>query len=126
MCLDEVLSGVAGLTNVRDHDSAEIFYWIAHPFRGKGMSKYALEHLEQKATTLFSLSTLYAYVDQENKLSAQVLDSDGYEMVLNAKGTFFDQELYQKRIDKQRNNLSKDTYILNDKPAKTKSPSVRL
>ncbi|MFP4118426.1 MAG: GNAT family N-acetyltransferase [Candidatus Woesearchaeota archaeon] len=97
--LDEQLVGISGLSRIHRFYDAEVFYWIASPFRGLGMAKPIVYHLQFLAKEFYSLSSLYAYIDDENKVSTRMLEDSGFSPVMNSSDTFFDQTRYVKQLD---------------------------
>lgn len=79
--------------------SAEIGYWIAEPFWGKGIATEALRQFSQLVFSCSNLNKLYATVFDGNYASAQVLLKCGFkheatlEKSLYKNDKFFD-ELY--------------------------------
>ena len=58
--------------------SAEIGYWIAEPFWGKGIASLALIALSKYAFEQFDLNRIFAGVFQGNKPSMRVLEKSGF------------------------------------------------
>jgi RimJ/RimL family protein N-acetyltransferase len=80
--------------------SAEIGYWIAEPFWGKGISTKALNVLTKYAFENFSLCRIFANVFEGNDPSEKVLLKAGYKKEATLKkavfkeGIFLDQYIY--------------------------------
>lgn len=60
--------------------SAEIGYWIAEPFWGKGIASLALVALTKCAFEQFDLNRIFAGVFQGNKASMRVLEKSGFKL----------------------------------------------
>ncbi len=59
--------------------SAEIGYWIAEPFWGKGIAREAIKQLPEKTISQFpNIVRLYAEVFEHNKASMRVLEKNGF------------------------------------------------
>jgi len=59
--------------------SAEIGYWLAEPFWGRGIATEALIAVTEYAFANFDLCRVYAHVFDWNAASARVLEKAGYE-----------------------------------------------
>ena len=60
--------------------SAEIGYWIAEPFWGKGIASLALTALSKYAFEQFGLNRIFAGVFQGNRASMRVLEKSGFKL----------------------------------------------
>ena len=60
--------------------TAEIGYWVAEPFWGKGIATSALKQLTAHAFATFPLERLQASVFEWNPASARVLEKAGYTL----------------------------------------------
>ena len=60
--------------------SAEIGYWIAEPFWGRGIATAALAALTEHAITAHSLTRVYALPFAWNTASCRVLEKAGYRL----------------------------------------------
>jgi RimJ/RimL family protein N-acetyltransferase len=80
--------------------SAEIGYWLAEPFWGKGIATEALKKFTEFAFNNFSLNRIYANVFEGNDASEKVLLKAGYKKEATLKkavfkeGKFLDQYIY--------------------------------
>jgi RimJ/RimL family protein N-acetyltransferase len=61
------------------HRSAEIGYWLAEEFWGRGIATEALVAVSDYAFASFNICRLYAHVFEWNRASARVLEKAGYE-----------------------------------------------
>jgi [ribosomal protein S5]-alanine N-acetyltransferase len=79
--LTEAIGG-AGFTPQEDvyRKSAEIGYWVAEPFWGKGIATLAVNAIVQHAFANFDLVRLYATVFEPNRASARVLEKCGFQL----------------------------------------------
>jgi RimJ/RimL family protein N-acetyltransferase len=69
--------GITPGTGWKSHQ-AEIGYWIAEPYWGKGIATAALRDMTQTAFTVLGYKKLYAPVLAPNKASMRVLEKCGY------------------------------------------------
>jgi len=78
---DELIGGI-GLILQRDvyRFSAEIGYWLAEPFWGKGIASLALTALSKYAFEHFDLNRIFAGVFQDNRASMRVLEKSGFKL----------------------------------------------
>ena len=60
--------------------SAEIGYWIAEPFWGKGIASIALVALTKYAFKQFDLNRIFAGAFQGNRASMLVLEKSGFKL----------------------------------------------
>lgn len=80
---DEQLVGGCGIHLKEDvyKCSAEIGYWIAEPFWGKGIATEAIKRLLEKSILQFpDIVRLYAEVFEHNKASMRVLEKNGFHL----------------------------------------------
>ena len=77
---DELIGSI-GFTILKDVNrySAEIGYWLAEPFWGKGIASEALSQLTQFAFSKFELNRIFAGVFEGNSASIKVLEKAGYK-----------------------------------------------
>ena len=71
------LAGVIGLIVNRDHDRAEIGYWIGVPYWGRGYATEAGRAVVRHAFEGLALNRVYAEVFSRNPASARVLQKIG-------------------------------------------------
>lgn len=98
----EELIGAVGLVLQADVQrlSAELGYWLAEPFWGKGIATKAVQAFTEFAFANFDLVRIYAYVFEWNRPSAKVLEKAGYrlegrlEKSVIKDGQIIDQFLY--------------------------------
>ncbi len=80
--------------------SAEIGYWIAEPFWGKGIASLALIALSKYAFEQFDLNRIFAGVFQCNSASMRVLEKSGFKLegrfrkAVYKENSFKDQLMY--------------------------------
>lgn len=58
--------------------SAEIGYWVAEPYWGRGIATAAVRAMTRYAFEHFDMARLYAYVFEGNRASERVLEKVGY------------------------------------------------
>lgn len=96
------LIGAIGLNLQEDVNrlSAEIGYWLAEPFWGKGIATQALKNFTEFAFENFSLNRIYANVFESNPASEKVLMKAGYKKEATLRkavfkeGKILDQYIY--------------------------------
>jgi RimJ/RimL family protein N-acetyltransferase len=78
--LDGEAIGGVGVEPLEDvfQCSANIGYWIAEPFWGRGIGTRAVEFISDYAFRTFSLTRLQAHVFEWNPASARVLEKAGF------------------------------------------------
>ncbi len=80
--------------------SAEVGYWLAEPFWGKGVAAKALIAMTDYAFKHFEFNRLFAGVFEGNDASAKVLQKAGYKLegtlrkAVYKKGEFLDQYIF--------------------------------
>ncbi len=79
--------------------SAEIGYWIAEPFWGKGIATEAIRQMMEYAFYYFDIVRIYAEVFENNKASMRALEKNG----------FYLEGVRRKSVFK--NNVLMDDYI---------------
>ncbi len=60
--------------------TAEVGYWVARPYWGRGIASYALAEFTQRVFESTNLIRLYASVFEANVASARVLSKCGYTL----------------------------------------------
>jgi len=75
-------SGICALSKV-DHKkrSAQVYYWIAVPFWGKGIATTALHRLLDFSKEKLKLTTIYTGVLAKNQQSCRVLKKNGFKQM---------------------------------------------
>ncbi len=78
---DELIGGI-GLMFQPDvyRFSAEIGYWLAEPFWGKGIASLTLVALSKYAFEQYQLNRIFAGVFQGNRASMRVLEKSGFKL----------------------------------------------
>lgn len=98
------LIGTVGLSLGDDvyRRSAEVGYWVAEPFWGRGIATRVLRAITEWGLAHFDLLRIYAYVFADNVASARVLEKAGYELegtmrrAVVKDGRVMDQMVYAK------------------------------
>ena len=100
---DEVIGCIGQMPGEDVHRfSAEMGYWLAEPFWGRGIMSEAVERFTEYAFAEFGLNRIFAEPYVGNEASARVLEKAGYvcEGVMRANvlkdGKVMDQYLYAK------------------------------
>lgn len=75
-----VNGAVAGSIGIflRDHGEAELGYWLAEPFWGKGIMSEAVRQICREAFSRFEISRIYAVPYAHNAASRRVLEKAGF------------------------------------------------
>ena len=68
------------LSEFEKQRTAEIGYWVARPYWGKGIASSALEEFTQGVFESTNMARLYASVFEANLASARVLSKCGYQL----------------------------------------------
>ena len=97
---DDELIGAIGLDPQEDvyRFSAEIGYWLAEPFWGKGIAVDALISLTNYAFTNFNFNRIFAGVFENNLASAKVLEKAGYKKEGILRKAVFKEDKFQNQI----------------------------
>jgi ribosomal-protein-alanine N-acetyltransferase len=77
---DDTLIGVCGLNEFEMGKShrAEVGYWLAKPFWGRGIMTAVVQRVCQHAFEVFGLAKIMAHVVTHNPASARVLEKCGF------------------------------------------------
>lgn len=73
------VAGAVGIHEIVNNHKAEIGYWLAEKYWGKGIVSEAVKLLTGYIFNRFSLKKVYAYVMPPNKASARVLIKNGFK-----------------------------------------------
>lgn len=73
------LIGGAGLVDIGKHEKAEIGYWLAEPYWGRGIMTDVVRCLSNYAFEQYQLRRIYARAFTSNPASARVLEKAGFE-----------------------------------------------
>ncbi len=92
----EELIGSIGFTIQKDVNrySAEIGYWLAEPFWGKGITAEALSLLTYYTFNKFDLNRIFAGVFEGNTSSMRVLEKAGYKFEARHRKAVFKEGKY--------------------------------
>lgn len=69
------------------HLNAELGYWLAEPFRGRGIMQAAIEQLLEYAFSAFHLRRVFARPFGSNLASQRVLEKAGFALEARLTGT---------------------------------------
>jgi [ribosomal protein S5]-alanine N-acetyltransferase len=102
--LDDVLIGGIGLVRQQDiyRFNAEVGYWLAEPYWGRGFATEALREFTTSAFSHYRIHRLYAGVFSTNAASMRVLEKAGYileaihRQAIYKNDTYLDEYLYVK------------------------------
>jgi RimJ/RimL family protein N-acetyltransferase len=95
--------GVHFKTDVRRR-SAEIGYWLARPYWGRGLATTAVQTVAEYVFAHFDVCRLYAVVFESNLASARVLEKAGFELEARLRksvvkdGQTMDSRLYARVV----------------------------
>ena len=78
--------------------SAEIGYWLAEPFWGKGIATEALKVLTKYAFENFDFNRIFAGVFELNPASAKVLEKAGYKLEARLRKSVFKEGKFQDQL----------------------------
>ena len=84
----KVIGGV-GLMNLTPKQKAELGYWLAKPYWGRGVMTSCVTSLCEFAFTQHQLRRLYAHVYSPNAGSARVLEKCGFELEATLRNNYF-------------------------------------
>ncbi|MEM4263283.1 MAG: GNAT family protein [Candidatus Woesearchaeota archaeon] len=96
----EVIGGMGICKIDKEHDSAEVGYWLGKKYWGKGITSEALELLMGFAFDELKLHRLYANTFIENIASQRVLEKAGFKRegrrkeVIKKDGKYYDDFIY--------------------------------
>jgi [ribosomal protein S5]-alanine N-acetyltransferase len=102
--LDDELIGGIGLVRQQDiyRFNAEVGYWLAEPYWGRGYVTEALRRFSDEAFAGYRIHRLYAGVFSTNAASMRVLEKAGYhpeavhKEAIYKNGTYLNEHLYVK------------------------------
>lgn len=83
--------------------NAELGYWLAEPFWGKGITSQAVQKMVEYAFNTFDINRIYARPFGSNKASQRVLEKSGFtleariEKNIFKKGEYLDELIYAVR-----------------------------
>jgi len=97
---DEELIGGIGLMTQPDvyRYSAEIGYWLAEPFWGKGITTIAVKEMTKFAFENFYFNRLFAAVFEGNTASMKVLEKAGYKLEGKLRQTVFKEGIFKDQM----------------------------
>jgi RimJ/RimL family protein N-acetyltransferase len=83
--------------------NAELGYWLAEPFWGKGITSQAVQKMVEYAFITFDINRIYARPFGTNKASQRVLEKSGFKLEARIeknifkKGEYLDELIYAIR-----------------------------
>jgi ribosomal-protein-alanine N-acetyltransferase len=78
--------------------SAEIGYWLAEPFWGKGITTNAVIEMTKFAFDNFNFNRLFAAVFEGNPASARVLEKAGYKLEGTLRKSVFKEGIFKDQM----------------------------
>ncbi len=98
--LDEEVIGGVGIVLKEDihRKNAEIGYWVAEPFWGKGYATQAVRMMVDYAFQHFDFTRIYASAFDHNFASHRVLEKAGFKMEARLKKALFKNGRYADEI----------------------------
>lgn len=92
--------GSIGIHPRRDiyRKNAEIGYWLAEPFWGKGILSKVVPQMVKKGFEKFDIVRLYAPVFARNKASQRVLEKSGFKVEARLYGTVFKNGKFEDEV----------------------------
>ena len=105
--VNEEAAGAIGIFPQSDiHEkNAEMGYWLAEPFWGKGIITRAIEQIVEYGFKTFDISMIFSRPFSSNPASQRVLEKAGFVCEAQLKnaiyknGSYFDELIYTKRRD---------------------------
>ena len=101
----EVVGGIGVMVQTDIHrKNAELGYWLAEPFWGKGITTKAIEMLVAEAFERLDITRIFARPFHTNKASHRVLEKAGFtleavlEKAVFKNGEYLDEWIYAIRI----------------------------
>ena len=102
----EAFLGICALYNVdQENKSAELYYWTAVPFWGKGIATLAVRHLVNYAEVELGVTSLMTGVLKRNYASQRVLEKNGFCIVhsLTNQGEYHERFLGETIVEMTNN-----------------------
>lgn len=78
--------------------NAELGYWIAEPFWGKGIATLAVKEMLNYGFETFDIDRIFARTSNINLASQQVLKKNGFALEAELKSTIFKYEIYYDEL----------------------------
>src|SRR4030095_2175480 len=101
---DEAIGSIGIFPDVDVHrKNAQIGYWIAEPFWGRGIGTEAILHIVDYGFKTFDIERIYALAYGRNKASQRVLEKAGFKIEAKLEKTIFknneflDEIIYARR-----------------------------
>ena len=102
------LIGEIGLRLETEHNKAEIGYWIAEPYRGKGIATEAVAAVLKFGFEEIKLNKIFATCFDGNDVSGKVLEKNRMILEGNLKQEYFFKGEYR---DSLHYRMTKDEYL---------------
>lgn len=100
--INRKLSGVVGIDSIIYGHKAELGYWLAKPYWGKGIMTEAAKAVTKYAFKKYKLRRVYAWTFPQNAASQNVLKKAGFKFEgiarknVKKKGKYLDDYLFAK------------------------------
>jgi len=78
--------------------SAEIGYWLAEPFWGKGIATQAVKKMTEFAFNHFNFNRLFAGVFEGNESSLRVLEKAGYKLEGKSRKSVYKENKFRDQL----------------------------
>ena len=96
---DELIGGIGLLLQPDVYRfSAEIGYWLAEPFWGKGIASLTLLALSKYAFELYDLNRIFAGVFQGNGASMRVLEKSGFKLEGRLRNAVYKENRFKDQL----------------------------
>ncbi|MGB0863386.1 MAG: GNAT family N-acetyltransferase [Saprospiraceae bacterium] len=100
IAIDGVASGGVGIHPQTDifHKNAELGYWLAEPFWGKGIMTKAIKEMVDYTFKNFEINRIFARPFGSNIGSQRVLEKVGFELEARLSQTIFKNNSYEDEL----------------------------
>lgn len=105
---ENVLIGEIGLRLETEHNKAEIGYWIAEPYWGKGIATEAVAAVIKFGFEELKLNKIFATCFDGNKTSGKVLEKNGMILEGELKQEYIFKSEYRDSLNYR---MTKDEYL---------------
>jgi RimJ/RimL family protein N-acetyltransferase len=100
IAIDGEVSGAIGVHPQTDihRKNAELGYWLAEPFWGKGIITEAVKQMVDYGFRTFDIDRIYARPFGDNRASQRVLEKAGFKLEARFKNTLIKNGVYQDEL----------------------------
>ena len=78
--------------------NAELGYWLAEPYWGKGIMTSAIQQILEFTFKTFDFNRVFARPFGTNKASQKILEKNGFQLEAHLKATFFKNDTYHDEL----------------------------